>query len=348
MNKLLGILLFVIIAVSSASIAFAYDPDVVDDGNLIPATDTYTINAEGFSLKTVQLVYSDGKTIDGVKPDGCGQVLDTYGFSANLPDGSKVPSFCADLGAHEVWGTYEIDTTGRGFTDEQKLHLVASLDYVNDLYDINTPEGYALCQILVWNAVIDTGDQGYAVDYRPGIDIVKIEGFGDWYTAEYSDVIDGILSGTIPVVDIYNGKLVPGYTGTFVKDIGFLVGTGDEAPINQQRQIFIIFGDSVDDFSGDDDEEIPEQIDPTNPDPIDEDLIPADVPVLPQNPSNPENNVKNPSTKSVVVDGDNVPPSADGDVVASAQAGNMQKTGLPIGLVLALFMSIFVAVRIKK
>jgi hypothetical protein len=210
---------------------------------------TFTIwNSGGGNRRTVQLIHESGATTEGTKPDGSGQTLDTWGFVVNMPDGSTVPSFCADLGAHNVFGNYGFDASRQDLSDAQILELVAALDYLNDLYGMDIihgddADGYALCQIIVWNAIIKTGAQGFAENYIPGDPIVAVIGYGDWYIPEYADVIDAILSGETNVVEIYNAKLASSEIDTYVSGVVWIKGNDESYdPIDQQRQIFVLFG----------------------------------------------------------------------------------------------------------
>ena len=256
-NKVLGIFLFAIMVVSSTSIAFAIDNA---DEHSNTTDDKYTIKYMASCHKSIELIYEDGQRINGHKPDNSGQMLDAAGFNTNMPDGSTMISFCADLGANQVWGDYKISPDNLGFSDDLIKYLVAALDHLNDLFDFTTADGYALGQIIVWNAVLETGNQGFAGEYREDNTIVKVEGYGDWYTEEYRNTIDTILNGTIDVLNIYATKLTDGHTGTYISDIRFLIGIGEGMltnwwdpdnpyysdnilPKDQQHQVFIVFSE---------------------------------------------------------------------------------------------------------
>jgi len=104
-------------------------------------------------------------------------------------------------------------------------------------------------------------------------------------------------------------------------------------------------------FSGAEDIETekttPKQLEPTNSELVDENtnnMIASGSPKL--NTANPESA----EDISEVVD-NGAPtssPSDNDDVVATAQAINMEETGLPLGLIVALLISLLVVVKIKK
>ena len=237
----------------------------IGNGNPLYGEHKFTINnSNGVNKQDVSLWYENIEDPCVLyKPDGSGQTLDTWGFALTTPDGKETFSFCADIGAHFVNGQYIIDNSNRGFSDAQILYIIAAIDYifdhfeypnVSDLYISGKSivgECYALSQIIVWNALLLTGNEGYSQYWEKyaGHALEKIEGYGDWYN-QYSDMIDGILYHTIDVVGIYNQKLAnASYTGKYVSAIGFLMGTNHDSSgyfvedINQQRQLFILIGE---------------------------------------------------------------------------------------------------------
>jgi hypothetical protein len=206
----------------------------------------------GYSLH-IKLIYNDadGNTwiYDALdKPDGSGQQLSTEKFDATLPDGTTAMSFCADLGAHNVYGDYVFDETNHGFSEADLYRLVATLDYINDnvIGGLAENPGKALAQVLIWNIILEVdGDAGYAATWFTD-QIVKIEGSGSWYTPEYAALIDNMLENPDDFVVTYNTKLAGVSTDDFVSGVLFIVGNGEGyAPIDQQRQIIVLFGNGM-------------------------------------------------------------------------------------------------------
>jgi|GEM_PF-3315393 len=186
----------------------------------------------GYALD-VQLVYDDGGIIKGQKPDGSGQQLSTERFDVRMPDGTVVPSFCADIGAHNVFGSYKFDSTFHGLSADQRLHMTAAFDYIHATLGLDTNPGKALAQIVLWNLL---DDEGYAVSYRPDNKIVKIEGSGDWY-APYSDLVDDLINNPSKYISMY-----PNNPSSFVSGMVCIVGNDDNySQIDQQRQMLPLF-----------------------------------------------------------------------------------------------------------
>jgi hypothetical protein len=195
----------------------------------------------------------------GIKPDGSGQRLSTEKFETILPDGTLATSFCADLGAHNVWGKYLFDANNHGFSDYDMLHLVAALDYINEEFSLNKNledhgfdaiTGKALAQIIVWKMILKVdGNGGYAETWPTWPDvntktaITEIEGTSDWYTSDYKALVDDILSDGQKYIDIYKNRTRT--TTPYVTGVVFIVGDGSLQPINQQRQIFVLFGNGT-------------------------------------------------------------------------------------------------------
>jgi hypothetical protein len=215
---------------------------------------TFTIKHSGGHAWEIKLIYADERDniIGGQKPDGSGQQLSTEKFETTLPDGTRVPSFCSDLGAHEVSGDYSFDATNHGFSDDDMLYLIAALDYINENVDggLVANPGMALAQIIVWNVILKVdGDAGYAETWRDST-LQKIEGVEGWYIP-YSGLVDDILDNSQKYIGIYNDKLADGVEEPYVSGVVFIVGTGFNdigapvASIDQQRQVLVLFGEGV-------------------------------------------------------------------------------------------------------
>ena len=195
----------------------------------------------------IKLIYADGKVFNGgQKPDGSGQQLSTERFDTILPDGTVAPSFCSDLGAHQVWGKYKFDETNHGFSDDDMLYLIAALDYINENVGggLYANPGKALAQIIVWNLILKVdGDAGYAAEWYKDSTLMKIEGADGWYTSEYEYLVNDIIINAEKYIDIYNDRPKE---GAFVSGVVFVVGNDDNyAPIDQQRQVFVLFGEGI-------------------------------------------------------------------------------------------------------
>ena len=162
-------------------------------------------------------------------------------FEVTLPDGTIVPSFCTDLGAADVDSWYDIDPIDRGVTDEQKLQLMAVLDYVNDNYGLEKWTNYpypsaaaysrALAQVLVWSIVEQEN-------------VSSIKAVGGWgvITADVEWILDNC-------VEIYEAKLASLAEGqTYVSGLVFLIGAIDST---LQRQVYPLFDEgNIEQYEG--------------------------------------------------------------------------------------------------
>jgi hypothetical protein len=112
----------------------------------------------------IEILFDNGESVFGRKPDGSEQMLQTEKFEVIMPDGKWVLSFCADLGAQNVKGNYVFDETNHNFSDDKLLYLVATLDYINERYGgLDSLIGRALAQIVVWNLILKVdGNAGFA------------------------------------------------------------------------------------------------------------------------------------------------------------------------------------------
>ena len=213
----------------------------------------YSIEWTGGGQRDVELRFSDGCVISGTKPDGSGQQFCTEIFHTRFPDGSLHYSFCADLGAHQVWGDYVFDMDRAGFSNQDALALIALLDYIND----NLPgglaanDGRALAQIILWNALIRVhGDAGFAESWphsgpthQPGAVAVKVSGHGAWYTQEYSDIVEALILAPETYIRIYHDKIASRPEQEYVTGLVYVKGDGvGYEAINQQRQFCVLFG----------------------------------------------------------------------------------------------------------
>ena len=201
----------------------------------------------------LKLIYENGYAVEGAKPDNSGQMFTTERFDVLLPDGTWTTSFCADLGAHNIYGGYIFDDTNHGFNDDQMFYIIAVFDYINEHYDLNTVLGKALAQITLWNLILEVdGNAGYAEDwwtylhFDEPVKIVKIEGTSDWYEP-YRDLIDDMVGNPSHYVDLYSAKLATeDLDDEYVTGVIFIKGNGvGYGAIDQQRQLLVLFGNSV-------------------------------------------------------------------------------------------------------
>jgi len=231
--------------------------------------------------RTIQVLYSEdgGATISfelrtepkldpaafGVvsTPNG-GGALDTFKFEATDNDGNVYQSFCADIGALGVRGTYVVDETNHGLDDEHMHNLVAAIDYIYSEYGFGDSdeysEGIALAQLIIWNYVIRYSDdpiianawilgndKGWLYTDAYG-EIFKVEGYNNtsgsryWYTPEYKALINDILDNIGYYVDLYDAKVAKG-ADAYVSDAVFLIGDGSSPSYLQQRQLIVLFSE---------------------------------------------------------------------------------------------------------
>ena len=230
---------------------------VIEDGTMSSALSQHNVDGKfkveytaGYTWD-VKLVYEDGTTFNGgAKPDGSGQRLATERFDVVLPDGTKAMSFCADLGAHNVFGNYDFDISNHNFDDDDMLYLIAALDYINSVYKIEENPGKALAQIVVWNLILQVdGSAGYADSWYKDSILTLIEGAtgsGGWYIDEYKTFIDFILNNRKEVIDIYDNRLIDFPDSDFVSGVIFITGDREGySGIDQQRQILVLFNESM-------------------------------------------------------------------------------------------------------
>ncbi|MDR2017945.1 MAG: hypothetical protein LBQ00_03575 [Syntrophobacterales bacterium] len=203
----------------------------IEDRNI---NGTFTVQYTTGFAENIQLIYEDGHKISGQKPGVSPvQQLSTEKFEVTLPDKTKAPSFCADLGALNVYGNYKFDSTFHGLTDAQREHLIVAFDYIYATYGLDENPGKALAQIILWNLL---DDEGYAGKYYPDSKIAKIEGYGEWYDP-YRELVDDILNNPAKYIAMY-----PNGESSFVSGMVCIVGNdGRYTSINQQRQIFPLF-----------------------------------------------------------------------------------------------------------
>lgn len=199
--------------------------------------------------RDVKMIFEDNE-FTGYKPDGSGQQLSTERFDAVCPDGTLLPSFCADLGAHQVFGNYVFDDKFRNMDPELRHYLIAALDYVNDMGSVEDDYSCkALAQVILWNvALVQTGDAGYAASWSEG-NLLKIEGYGAWWDENdgyIKDVFEYVINNKDEIVAIYDAKLASSPTEKFVSGIVCIEGDGESYnPIDQQRQIVVLFSRGV-------------------------------------------------------------------------------------------------------
>ena len=213
----------------------------------------YSIQWTGGGQRDVELRFSDGCVIAGTKPDGSGQQFCTEIFHTRFPDGSLHYSFCADLGAHQVWGDYVFDMDRAGFSNQEALALIAVLDYINDNIPggLNSADGRALAQIILWNAILRVhGDAGFAESWphsgpahSADAVAVKVSGHGAWYTQGYSDIVEALILSPETYIRIYHDKLASRPENEYVTGLVYVKGDGvGYEAINQQRQFCVLFG----------------------------------------------------------------------------------------------------------
>ena len=250
--------------------------------NVIAAGETFTITQYFGSdvSRPVEVLYTndDGTTIsyylrstpwldiEGA-PSG-GGALATSKFTAEAGNGDVYTSFCADIGAVGVKGTYILDESNHGFSDEQMYSLVAALDYIYglDASFFNAEyERIALAQLIVWNLILQYTDDMLIADYwlkSAGVlytelygKIYRILGYNNtngsnpWYTDSYKALIIDVITNIGKYVDIYDGKLATLTSGKFVSSAAFLKGDKTAkkvyADMYQQRQLIILFDEPV-------------------------------------------------------------------------------------------------------
>ena len=219
------------------------------------------------------------------KPDGSGQQLCTEGFitvigadgtsKGNTWGGEPFYSMCADLGAHFVSGSYTFDNLNHYFLDRDIEYLVSVFDYINRMNGsgdfLMTADGRALAQVILWNKVIERDhNEGFTDSWKhpegcehEGVGgIVKVLGQGDWFTQAYAAFIECALGhqegideacafcgGCLDVqefyIDLYIANKNNSGDRAYVSNVLFVVGTGDEEKVNQQRQLVVFFDEGV-------------------------------------------------------------------------------------------------------
>ena len=236
--------------------------------------------------RPIQVVYKakDGTTfglrqvpkLDVVGSPNGGGALTTLKFIATDDNGNKYTSFCADSGAVGVRGTYYIDKTNHGFSEEEMQWLVAVLDYVYSNYDFEEYESIAIAQLVVWNMIIKyngpaisdlwlrdrTEDGTYYKYYSDRFgEISKIEavnynnGAKLWSNEKAANnIVNAILGNPNYYLELYNAKIKAG-TERYVSNAIFLKGNPSsldnrlqpmmygDLNIYQQRQLILVFAD---------------------------------------------------------------------------------------------------------
>ena len=160
------------------------------------------------------VIYEDGTVIAGVKLDDSGQWFCTELFEVSMPNGSKILSLCADLGAHNVTGTYRFDPENHDFSEFHMLYFIAALDKIHTSVSggLESADGRALAQIFLWNVILTVhGDAGFVDLYWyhegsqenlsvNGNHVVKIEGVAPYTYDESGDLVSGSLPGGMTLV----------------------------------------------------------------------------------------------------------------------------------------------------
>ena len=239
----------------------------------------------GGQQRQLRVIYNDACVEVGpYKPDGSGQQLCTEGFitvigadgtyKGNTWGGDPFYSMCADLGAHFVSGSYTFDDLNHYFLDSDIDFLVSVFDYINRMNGtgdfLMTADGRALAQIILWNKVIERDhNEGFTDSWKHPADcqydgvggIVRVLGEGSWFTEGYAAFIECALGhteglddgcafcgGSPNVQEFYiNQYIANKNTGgqSYVSNVLFVVGTGDEEKVNQQRQLVVFFDHGV-------------------------------------------------------------------------------------------------------
>ena len=227
----------------------------------------FTIHWKDGYAYYLKLVYSDGCEFTGpnkpAKLDGSpssGQSFTTEFFETKMYDGTMVFSLCADIGAEQVYGDYDLDDLNHEFTTEQIFYLISAFDYINGLYNMQdrSTHGRALAQVVLWNTILQvTGNTGFVDKWvhpacgnpdctSTASHIIKVEGLDYWY-APYKDMVDHILAHPEYYIELYKAKIASGPAEMdYVTGAVFIKGDGQQyEAIYQQRQLIVMFGKSV-------------------------------------------------------------------------------------------------------
>ena len=230
----------------------------------------YSVSWQPGFTKGLQLIYEYEGTehvISGVKPDGSGQLFSTERFTTQMPDGTIIDSYCADLGAHNIWGNYLFDSTNHSFSDGEMYYIIAAFDYINDLYrdgsgqpnGLSRVEGKILAQVVLWNLILKVDkNAGFAESWIPdGARVLRIEGTSDWYedwsvvthegSKTFKQIAEDIINNVSKYVGIYTDKVAdPDLADRYVTGAIFIKGDlVGYSEIDQQRQLLVLFGNSV-------------------------------------------------------------------------------------------------------
>ena len=241
----------------------------LDEGNI---RGDYSVSWQPNFTKGLKLIYEyEGVeyVISGIKPDGSGQNFSTERFVTLMPDGTSIDSYCADLGAHNIWGNYVFDETNHNFEDWEMYYIIAAFDYINDLYKdqsgqpngLSRVEGKILAQVVLWNLILKVDENTVFIDDWPNhvteipndAKPVRVEGTEDWYDNWTVDgrtfrvIAEDIINNVSSYVSIYSAKTAnPAFTGKYVTGAIFIKGDGvGYDGIDQQRQLLVLFGNSV-------------------------------------------------------------------------------------------------------
>lgn len=155
------------------------------------------------------LIYEDGQVIAGMKLDGGRQWFCTELFEASMPNGARILSLCADLGAHNVMGSYRFDPGNHDFSEFHMLYFIAALDKIHTSVPggLESADGRAIAQIFLWNVILTVhGDAGFVDLYWyhvgsgenlsiNGNHVAKIEGVAPYVYDESGGLISGSLPG---------------------------------------------------------------------------------------------------------------------------------------------------------
>jgi len=210
------LLLIAATAVSFSGAAILYQNDMAAVKNREFNCKSLSAVESGIELRT-KLIFDDGITYSGAKFNYAGQHYAVEKIETQSPDGGQALSFCPDFASISIEGQYRFARTERDITAQQKQLMIAAFDYINDRYGLESiTSGRLLGQLVVWNILL--GDTGYYMESTERT-LVKFEGADSWYTAEFASLVDGILSGTIDVISIYNAKRSHNATAGYISDI---------------------------------------------------------------------------------------------------------------------------------
>ena len=249
-----------------------------DAGPVFPADATFTIDQNKSNPKYLQAVLEKNGVKNYIRSSPIlyagGSAVTNFGgafaaskFTATQNNGDEYVSFCADLGAIDVFGDYVIDNEKLGLTDDQMLKLTAALDHIYGIYgdDMDDADLRALLNVVVWNYMIvylgpdvmcanDWWDRDNDDYYRNTWgELIYVEGNTSvnsthtlyWYLPEYKDDIDNVVAhaNDNEIVDLYKARVKE--PGSFISGAEFLKGNSGFPKHKSQRQLIIWIDEPV-------------------------------------------------------------------------------------------------------